>query len=124
MNYWLVKTESGTYSWGELEKDKRTTWDGVRNFQARNHLKDMKKGDLVFIYHSGDEKAIVGTAKVAREPYADPKDPAWVVVDLAADRKLLKPVSLAQIKATKSLSDMVLVQNWVAEARQRQAAAK
>jgi predicted RNA-binding protein with PUA-like domain len=111
MNYWLVKTEAGTYSWANLEKDKKTTWDGVRNFQARNHLKTMKKGDLVFIYHSGDEKAIVGTAKIIKEFYPDPKEPEWVVVDLAADKKLKKSISLAQIKATKSLANMVLVRN-------------
>ncbi len=111
MNFWLVKTEAGTYSWANLEKDKKTTWDGVRNFQARNHLKAMKKGDLVFIYHSGDEKAIVGTAKIVKEFYPDPKDPDWVVVDLAAEGKLKKSVSLSEIKETKSLANMVLVRN-------------
>ncbi len=111
MNNWLVKTEAGTYSWADLEKDKKTTWDGVRNFQARNHLKAMKKGDMVFIYHSGDEKSIIGTAKIAREFYPDPKDAEWVVVDLAIHKKLKKSVSLAQIKATKSLANMVLVRN-------------
>ena len=111
MNFWLVKTEAGTYSWANLENDKKTTWDGVRNFQARNHLKAMKKGDLVFVYHSGDEKAIVGTAKIVKEFYPDPKDPDWGVVDLAAERKLKKSVSLSEIKATKSLANMVLVRN-------------
>lgn len=111
MNYWLVKTEAGTYSWANLEKDKKTRWDGVRNFQARNHLKAMKKGDLVFIYHTGDEKAIIGCAKIVREFYHDPGDSEWVVVDLGADKKLKKSVSLSQIKATKSLANMVLVRN-------------
>lgn len=109
MNYWLVKTEPGTYSWDDLVKDKKTCWDGVRNFQARNHLKAMKKGDTVFIYHSGDDKAIIGTATVAKEHYPDPKDKDWVAVDLAADKKLKKPITLAQIKADKRLAGMVLV---------------
>lgn len=111
MNYWLVKTEPGTYSWADLLKSKKTTWDGVRNFQARNHLKSMKKGDLVFIYHSGEEKAIVGLAVVIREGFPDPKDKDWVVVDLSADKPLKNPVTLARIKATRSLASMVLVKN-------------
>ena len=111
MNYWLVKTEPGTYSWDDLERDKKTTWDGVRNFQARNHLKSMKKGDRVFIYHTGEEKAIIGIASIIKESFPDPKAGDWVVVDLAADKKLKKPVPLAQIKATKSLAGMVLVKS-------------
>ncbi len=111
MNYWLVKTEPGTYSWDDLERDKKTTWDGVRNFQARNHLKSMKKGDRVFIYHTGEEKAIVGIAQIIKEFFPDPRDGAWVVVDLAADKKLKRPVPLAQIKGTKSLAGMVLVKS-------------
>jgi predicted RNA-binding protein with PUA-like domain len=109
MNYWLVKSEPETYSWDDLVRDKKTTWDGVRNFQARSNLKAMKKGDVVFFYHTGDEKAIVGTASVAKEHYADPTDNEWVVVDISAGKKLKKPVTLAQIKANKRLSDMVLV---------------
>lgn len=109
MNYWLVKSEPETYSWDDLVRDKKTTWDGVRNFQARSNLKAMKKGDIVFFYHTGDEKAIVGTASIAKEHYADPKDNEWVVVDISAGKKLKKPVTLAQIKANKRLSDMVLV---------------
>lgn len=109
MNYWLVKTEPGTFSWDDLVRDKKTTWDGVRNFQARNNIKSMKKGDLVFIYHSGEDKAVVGTAKVIKEHYPDPADAEWAVVDLAADKKLKKPVTLAQIKADKRLTNMVLV---------------
>jgi predicted RNA-binding protein with PUA-like domain len=109
MNYWLVKTEPDTYSWDDLVKDKKTTWDGVRNFQARSHLKSMKQGDAVFVYHTGDEKSIIGTSKVLKEPYPDPKDKDWVVVDLAAEKKLKKSVSLSQIKADKRLSNMVLV---------------
>lgn len=109
MNYWLVKTEPDTYSWDDLVKDKKTTWDGVRNFQARTHLKGMKKGDVVFIYHTGDEKSVIGISKVLKEAYPDPKDKDWVVIDLAPEKKLKKAISLSQIKADKRLSDMVLV---------------
>lgn len=109
MQYWLVKTEPETYSWDTLMKEKRGVWDGVRNFQARSHMKAMKKGDLVFIYHTGDEKSIVGLAKVASEPYPEPKDKDWTAVDLTPEKKLKKPVSLSQIKADKKLANMVLV---------------
>ena len=109
MNYWLLKTEPGTYSWDDLVRDKKATWDGVRNFQARNNIKAMKKGDLVFIYHSGDDKAVIGTGKITKEHYPDPKDTDWAVVDLAPEKKLKKAVTLAQIKADKRLSSMVLV---------------
>jgi predicted RNA-binding protein with PUA-like domain len=81
----------------------------VRNFKARSNLKAMKKGDVVFIYHTGDEKAVIGTAKVLKEHYPDPKDKDWVVVDLVPEKKLKKPVSLSQVKADKRLTDMVLV---------------
>jgi len=109
MNYWLVKTEPETYSWENLVKDKTGVWDGVRNFQARSHMKAMEKGDLVFVYHTGDEKAIVGIARVAKDAYPEPKDAAWTAVDLTVERKLKKPVTLAQVKSDKKLSDMVLV---------------
>jgi predicted RNA-binding protein with PUA-like domain len=109
MNYWLVKTEPDGYSWDNLMKDKKTVWDGVRNFQARSHLKKMEKGDTVFIYHTGDEKAIIGLAQVTKPAFPDPKDAAWVVIELAAQKALKKPVTLAQIKSDKRLSDMVLV---------------
>jgi predicted RNA-binding protein with PUA-like domain len=109
MNYWLVKTEPETYSWENLVNDKKTTWDGVRNFQARTHLKSMKKGDVVFVYHTGDVKAIIGTAKVLSDPYPEPKDKDWVAVDLGPDKKLKKSISLAQIKGDKRLANMVLV---------------
>src|SRR5689334_16892313 len=99
MNYWLVKTEPDTFSWDDLVKQKGTTWDGVRNFQARTHLKSMKKGDTVFIYHTGEEKSIIGISKVVKEAYPEPKDKDWVAVDLAPDKKLKKSVSLAQVKA-------------------------
>ena len=109
MNYWLVKTEPETYSWDNLVKEKTGVWDGVRNFQARSNMKTMKKGDQVFIYHTGEEKAIIGTAKVVKEGYPDPKDAEWVAVDLAPERKLKSSVTLAQVKADKKLADMVLV---------------
>lgn len=109
MNYWLMKTEPDTYSWDDLVREKRSTWDGVRNFQARSNMKAMKKGDQVFIYHTGDEKAIVGIATIAKEHYPDPKDNEWAAVDITAGKKLKKPVTLAQIKADKRLSAMVLV---------------
>ena len=111
MNYWLMKTEPGTYSWADLVKDKKTSWDGVRNFQARNNLKAMKKGDSVLIYHSMDDKAVVGVGKIVKEGYADPKEPDWVCVDVAPERALKKPVTLAQIKSDKRLADMTLVRS-------------
>ena len=109
MNYWLVKSEPGTFSWDDLVRDKKTVWDGVRNFQARSNLKNMKKGDLAFYYHTGDEKAIVGISKIISEAYPEPKDNEWFAVDIAPDKKLKKPVTLAQIKADKRLANMVLV---------------
>ncbi len=111
MNYWLVKSEPSTYSWEDLQKDKKTTWDGVRNYQARNNLKDMKKGDLLLFYHSNEDKAIVGIAKVAKEQFPDPKDKDWIAVEISPERKLKTPVTLAQAKADKHLSNMVLVKS-------------
>lgn len=111
-SYWLLKTEPETYSFSQLLKDKRTNWNGVRNFQARNFLKAITKDDLALIYHSGDDKAVVGVAKVLREAYPDP-DPEtpgdWVQVDLAPIERLDAPVELKTIKATKSLGDLLLV---------------
>ena len=111
MNHWLMKTEPSTYSWEDLMRDKKTGWDGVRNYQARNNLKAMKKGDLVFIYHSMDDKAIVGIAKITKENYPDPKDNEWVAVEIAPVKKLKKPVTLAQIKADKRFTNMALVKS-------------
>jgi predicted RNA-binding protein with PUA-like domain len=111
MNYWLVKSEPSTFSWDDLVRDKKTVWDGVRNFQARNNLKAMKKGDLAFFYHSNEDKAIVGVAKIVKEGYPEPKDNNWVAVDIAADKKLKKAVTLAQIKEDKRLVNMVLVKS-------------
>lgn len=109
MNYWLVKSKPATYSWDDLVRDKKTTWDGVRNFQARNNLKAMKKGDLALFYHSNEGKEIIGTAKIIKEAYPDPKDKDWVVVDLGIGKKLKNSVTLAQVKATKNLAQMALV---------------
>lgn len=111
MNYWLVKSEPFKYSWAQFEKDKQTFWDGVRNYAARNNLRAMQKGDLVFWYHSNEGLEIVGIAKVVKEAYQDPttEETAWVVVDLKPHKKLKKPVSLATIKANKALANMALV---------------
>lgn len=111
MNYWLVKSEPFKYSWEQFEKDKKTFWDGVRNYQARNNLKAMKKGDLVLWYHSNEGKEVVGIAKVVKEFYQDPttEDPNWVVVDLAPFKKLKKTVTLEQIKEDSRLQNIALV---------------
>ena len=109
MNYWLVKTEPGTYSWDDLVRDKKTTWDGVRNFQARNNLKAMKTGDQVFIYHSGEEKSIIGIGKISKEAFPEPKDKDWVAVEISGGKKLKKSVSLSEVKTSKKLNAMVLV---------------
>ena len=111
MAHWLVKSEPFKYSWDQFEKDKQTFWDGVRNYAARNFMKEMKKGDEVFFYHSNEGLEIVGIAKVAKEFYQDPTtdEDAWVVVDLKPFRKLKTPVTLAQIKAEKRLANMALV---------------
>jgi predicted RNA-binding protein with PUA-like domain len=106
-----VKTEPSTYSWSDLVRDGGTRWDGVRNPLARNHLGAMRKGDLVLVYHSGDEKAVVGIAKAAGVAYPDPAadDPRWLAIDLAPLRPLAKPVALAAIKAERKLAGMALV---------------
>ena len=111
MNYWLVKSEPSAYGWDQFVKDKKTTWDGVRNYAARTHLRSMKKGDEVFFYHSNEGMEIVGIAKVDKEAYQDPttEDTNWVAVDLKPYKKLKKPVSLSQVKADKHLKDMALV---------------
>jgi predicted RNA-binding protein with PUA-like domain len=111
MKYWLLKSEPGTYSWSDMVADGRTRWDGVRNFQARNHLRAMQPGDLALFYHSGDEKSVVGVVRIAGVAYADPtaKGEDWSAVDVEAGHALAEPVSLARIKAEKSLASMVLV---------------
>lgn len=111
MAYWLVKSEPFKYSWDQFVKDKKTFWDGVRNYGARNNLKSMKKGDEVFFYHSNEGVEIVGIAMVVKEYYQDPTtdEEAWVVVDLKPLKKLKNPVTLAQIKSDKRLANMDLV---------------
>jgi predicted RNA-binding protein with PUA-like domain len=111
MNYWLVKSEPFKYSWSQFESDKKTFWDGVRNYQARNNLKAMKKGDLVMFYHSNEGMEVVGIAEVIKEAYQDPTtdDQKWVVVDLKPKNKLKKPVTLTQIKADPMLAQIGLV---------------
>jgi predicted RNA-binding protein with PUA-like domain len=124
MNHWLVKSEPEAYSWQALVKDGRTAWTGVRNFAARNNLRAMKTGDLVFFYHSGGEKSVVGLARVVKEYYPDPlvrtkplqrgegptaDEGDWSAVDLAPVKPLARPVTLAQIKADEILREMKLV---------------
>ena len=111
MAHWLVKSEPSTFGWEQLVKDKQTTWDGVRNFAARGHLKSMQKGDDVFFYHSNEGTEIVGIAKVAKEYYPDPtaKEGNWVAVDLKPVKALKRHVSLSEIKADKRLQNMALV---------------
>ncbi len=111
MAYWLVKSEPFVYSFDQLVADKQTMWDGVRNYAARNNLRNMKKGDLVLFYHSNEGVAIVGIAKVAREAYQDPTtdNEAWVAVDLKPVKKLKQPVTLESVKAEKKLAEMDLV---------------
>ncbi|MEY2587467.1 MAG: hypothetical protein RLY11_1316 [Bacteroidota bacterium] len=111
MAYWLIKSEPFKYSWDQFVKDGSTFWDGVRNYAARNNLRAMKKGDLAFFYHSNEGLEIVGIAKVIKESYQDPTtdEEAWVAVDFKPHKRLKKPVTLAQIKSQKSLSNMALI---------------
>jgi len=111
MAYWLIKSEPFKYSWDQLLKDKRTFWDGVRNYAARNNLRAMKKGDRAFFYHSNEGVEIVGIAEIVKEAYQDPttSEAAWVSVDIKPVLTLKNPVSLAQIKADKRLANMALI---------------
>ncbi|MEK6677608.1 MAG: EVE domain-containing protein [Planctomycetota bacterium] len=113
MNYWLMKSDPETYSFNDLKRDRRTTWDGVRNPQALQSLRTMKMGDNVLIYHSGEDKAVVGLAEIVSDPYADPNqsDPKWAVVDVKIKRILDKPIPLATIKADKAFTGFGLVRN-------------
>ena len=112
-SYWLAKQEPSTYSWDTFVREKGTDWTGVRNYQARNNLRTMEKGDLVLFYHSGDEKQIVGLARVAKGPYADPTatEGDWTAVDLSPVKALKQPVPLSMIKADSQLKEMPLVRN-------------
>ena len=111
MKYWLLKSEPDAWSWDNQVKEGASMWDGVRNYQARNNLKKMKKNDLCFFYHSVTERSIVGIVKVVKEYYPDPTDKTgrFVVVDVKATKKLKNPVSLDQIKENSKLQDIALV---------------
>jgi predicted RNA-binding protein with PUA-like domain len=111
MNYWLVKSEPFKYSWDQFVKDKRTSWDGVRNYQARNNLNAMKKGDTVLFYHSTEGLAVVGIAHVIKEAYQDPttEDSRWVVVDLEPVESLQQPVPLSEMKQDQRLQNIALI---------------
>ena len=110
-SYWIVKTEPSSYSFGDLERDRRTVWDGVKNAVALKNIRAMRKGDAVMVYHTGDEKQIVGLATVVSDPYPDPKadDDALVVVDVEVGKRLPRPVTLAEIKADPDFKDLALV---------------
>ncbi len=112
-NYWLVKSDPDTYGWPEMVAAGTDSWDGVRNYQARNNLKSMSKGDEVLFYHSQKERTVVGVTTVVKEFYQDPTtdDDRWVAVDLKAGKPFPKPVTLAAIKAEPSLSEIALVRS-------------
>ena len=110
-SFWIIKQEPSKYNWQQFEKDRKTYWDGVRNYQARNNLKNMKKGDNLLFYHSVVGKEIVGIAEVTREAYPDhtTDDERWVVVDLKPIKPFKVPVTLEEIKAHKELSEIALI---------------
>jgi predicted RNA-binding protein with PUA-like domain len=109
--YWLVKSEPFKYSFAQLQKDKRTVWDGVRNYEARNNLRAMRRGDLLLFYHSNEDKAVVGIARVAKQAYADPTDDTgtWSVVDVAPVKALRKAVTLDTIRETAGLAEITML---------------
>ncbi len=111
MNHWLIKSEPETYSIDHLKRDQTTSWTGIRNFQARNNLRAMKKGDLCLFYHTGGEKAVVGVAKVVSDAYQDKtaKEGDWATIDVHFVQKLERPVTLAEVKSNKDLKTMQLV---------------
>lgn len=109
MNYWMVKTEPSSYSWEDFQAKGEDIWDGVRNYQARNFLKEMRLGDPVLFYHSGKDKAVVGVAEVSEEAFPDPKDGDWVAVKLKVNSALPNPVSLQSIKTEDLLSEMLML---------------
>ncbi|MFT4857998.1 MAG: putative RNA-binding protein with PUA-like domain [Algoriphagus sp.] len=109
MNYWLVKSEPNSYTWNDLRNKSEDIWDGVRNYQARNFMKEMKLGDQVFFYHSGKEKAIVGLAEVSEEAFPDPKDLDFVAVKIKSKQPFKNLVSLGEIKSTDLVSELLLI---------------
>jgi predicted RNA-binding protein with PUA-like domain len=112
MQYWLVKSDPETYSWSDFVEKNKDSWDGVRNFQARNNLRSMQKNDMVLFYHSGKDKAILGIAKVEGDPYPEPgHEDQWIAVDLQVEKDLNKPVTLAEIKKNPELENIMLIKN-------------
>jgi predicted RNA-binding protein with PUA-like domain len=111
MNYWLIKSEPSAYSWDQFKKDKKTDWTGVRNYAARNNLRDMKKGDLAFFYHSNEGMEIVGIAKVTKEHFQDPttEETAWLAVEFAPYKDLKKTVTLETLKKDPFFKTMDLI---------------
>ncbi len=105
----MVKSEPGSYSWDDFTKAEEDIWDGVRNYQARNYLREMRKGDPIFFYHSGKDKSVVGLAQVSEEAFPDPKDEAWTAVKLKVKNALKNPVSLEAIKAEDGLSELPML---------------
>jgi predicted RNA-binding protein with PUA-like domain len=110
-NYWILKTDTDSYPFEQLERERRAVWDGVTNALALKHIRSMAKGDHALIYHSGDEKALVGLARIVSDPYADPNsdDPRIVVVDIEAGKRVPRPVTLAEVKADPAFADLGLV---------------
>ena len=110
-NFWILKSDPDTYGFDELVRDRKTVWDGVSNALALKHIRSMAKGDHAFVYHTGDEKALVGLARIASDPYPDPKagDPKLAVVDLEAGERLPRPVTLAEVKADPAFAELGLV---------------
>lgn len=112
--YWLLKSDPGTFGWADLESapKKSTVWDGIRNYQARNHLRDdVQKGDGALFYHSGEEKAVVGTCKVTRAGFPEPGKPPWVAIEIELEGKLAAPVTLQAMREEPALAGMVLLKN-------------
>src|SRR5215217_7539606 len=111
MSYWLCKSDPEEYGWNELTRDKITQWTGVRSYAARNHLRDMKKGDEILFYHSGKESAVVGIAKITREAFQDPttEEDAWVAIEMAPVKAFKQPVPLSTVKTVKELKNMILL---------------
>jgi len=107
--HWLIKSEPSTYSFDRLVAEGRTVWDGVRNFEARNNLRSMKKGDICLFYHSNEGKAVVGIARVSREAYPDPRDEGWIAVDVEPVRALARSVTLEEMRGDRVLSGMAMV---------------
>lgn len=109
MTYWLIKSEPDEYSFGDLLREGKAVWDGVRNFQARRYLSEMRVGDRLFYYHSMSERAVVGLAEVVREAFPDPTDPRWIAVEIRPLERFARPIPLAQIKADPRFAEFALV---------------